>query len=103
MPDENKFTVLRTAGYNIPITCRLCKYGQFPNTGEWGTCGLHKYDHGKHTGDKRGVSVCLSGTCPSSIEDPQKVTKAAFGAHVEFLPGRSPMELPESRGRKQRQ
>jgi len=102
MPDENKFEKLRTVGYRIPGNCGLCKHGQFPGGNLWGQCGLHTYDHGKHIGAVRGVSIVQIGTCPSFTEDPTKISGVGLGAHEEFLPGRSPQELPPSQGRKQK-
>lgn len=103
MPDENKFAKLREVGYKIPGLCAFCQCGDFTKTGAtWGTCSKHLYEHGKHTGEARGVSIHFLGSCPSFVEDPQKMARQGLGAHEEFLPGRVPQELPPSQGKKQK-
>jgi len=77
-------------------------HGTFHSGLMWGQCGLHQYDHGKHAGEQRGVSIVQIGTCPDFKEDPSKLSWLALGAHMEFLPGRSPQELPASQGKKQK-
>ena len=85
MPDANKFTVLRRVGYKIPIQCGICVHGQFRPQQPWGTCAQHPYEHGKHTGPERGISIHRDGTCPEAIIDLDKVATKAYGAHEEFL------------------
>ena len=102
MPDESKFTALREAGYQIKATCLFCVHGKFPHGSLWGECQRHQYEHGKHTGGSRNASVLGLGSCPQFEEDTVKVAVLGLGAHTEFLPGRTPKELPKSRGKKQR-
>lgn len=63
--DRRKLQVLQALPYRILSTCALCTHSMFGTHGEWGTCGLHDYEHGKHTGGKRQLSINRSGTCPS--------------------------------------
>ena len=84
MPDESKFEKLRAAGYRIPVACRRCVHGLFPSAASpWGTCLLHRYEHGKHHNptEGRGVSVHACGTCPSAALG----ARTDLGAHIEFL------------------
>ena len=82
MPDANKFAKLREIGYTVPITCGLCTYGTFAKGQDWGTCRLYQYDHLKHTGPARDVSIIRFGTCPKAL----LYSALALGAHAEFLP-----------------
>lgn len=82
MPDANKFAKLREIGYTIRVTCGICQHGCFKGMAEWGTCDLHQYEHLKHTGPARGVSVVRYGSCPQGV---LSTSKADLGAHREFL------------------
>jgi len=88
MPDPAKFEKLRKIGYAIPIACGLCKHSRWSlSSGSgfgWGTCSLHQYKHGKHTGSPREVSIVTTGTCPSAELD--DMMKDLLGPHAEFLP-----------------
>lgn len=82
MPDPNKFDALRESGYTIPVTCGLCVHGHFPFAdGMWGTCGVIKYEHLKHTGPQREASIVRYGTCPKA----KLSVGVQFGAHQEFF------------------
>lgn len=61
--DENKRQILKQIGYEIRPCCGSCKHGRIGNTG-FGDCLLHKYDHLKHSGGPRALSVYQSGWCP---------------------------------------
>ena len=90
MPDDNKFKVLRDIGYTIPVTCDSCVNSEFPNSkSPWGTCTLPiaQYEHLKHTGERRGVSIHREGSCQFVRGDLAKVTRKALGAHTEFVCG----------------
>lgn len=64
--DNNKLKVLRELGYEIKSTCGSCEAGQFSTqTAEFGTCALHTYKHGKHTGPDRELSIHRMGACAS--------------------------------------
>ncbi len=90
MPDENKIKKLREVGYRIPGLCGYCKHGGFTNS-MWGICGLHRYEHKKHDNpeDGRGVSVHVTGGCPSFNVDPVRLGLSSLGAHMEFFDGGS--------------
>ncbi|OHD21606.1 MAG: hypothetical protein A2Y38_02170 [Spirochaetes bacterium GWB1_59_5] len=64
MPDANKLAKLLEVGYCIPITCGLCNFGVFAQGQDWGTCRLYQYEHLKHTGPARDVSIIRFGSCP---------------------------------------
>jgi hypothetical protein len=80
--DANKLQVLRDLPYKIPAVCGLCVHGEFPNN-EWGTCKAQQYDHVKHTGPARQLSIVKFGVCPKYTEDPAKM--AQLGLFTEFL------------------
>jgi len=86
MPDVNKFDRLRKVGFRIQECCSLCQSGCFSNGSAWGTCSEHAYEHRKHTGPPRGMSVHIIGWCPSFSISPSRLAKARLGAHEEFLP-----------------
>lgn len=63
MPDPNKLKVLKEAGYIVRPSCDSCEHFII-GTNKWGTCGVIKYQHSKHTGDPRNASVRRDGWCP---------------------------------------
>jgi hypothetical protein len=94
MPDLNKFQKLRSVGYQIRGCCSLCVHGNFGGDGRpnmtkqgypgygWGSCGLHTYQHAKHTA-VRGTSIHHSGWCPSfELAD---MIRATLGSFTEFM------------------
>jgi hypothetical protein len=83
MPDENKFEKLREIGYSVPTTCGLCVHRNLLVGAHWGTCSLHSYEHKKHTGPARGVSIHVHGTCNDAEADPARTV--TLGAHQAFL------------------
>lgn len=62
--DANKLKVLREIGYEIKSTCGICEHIRIAPQAEFGTCNLQTYQHEKHTGDPRQLSVHRSGCCP---------------------------------------
>jgi len=88
MPDKSKFKKLREVGYQVVVTCGLCKHSGFTKPGkDWSNCTKHKYDHEKHDNPEggRGVSVFLpAGTCADAELCSSKASQ--LGAHAEFLP-----------------
>jgi len=85
MPDPDKFRMLRKVGYQIPRTCGFCKHAQmkgFPGYG-WGTCAVHQYQHGKHTGGPRQMSIYHAGSCDTFELNP--ATLAVLGSFREFF------------------
>jgi len=83
MPDTNKFSKLREAGYKVPVTCGLCNHGCIVKGQDWGTCSLHQYEYLKHIGPDRYVSIHRFGTCPLAEARPSAA--ALLGALAEFL------------------
>lgn len=83
--DTSKLTALRQAGFVIPQTCGLCLHGQFSSpTSEFGTCNVLTYDHEKHTGPARHLSVYRHGGCrPLFSLDPEK--EKQLGKWAEFI------------------
>lgn len=81
--DANKLKVLQELGYQIPPTCGICKHGEFKPQTPWGTCKLHTYQHVKHTGDRRQLSIYQGGRCDKLEPDPSRVAK--LERFAEFL------------------
>ncbi len=80
--DENKRQELHRIGYMILGSCGTCKHGDFPNN-DWGSCEVHTYEHLKHTGDRRHLSIHRSGWCKSFTVDAEKT--ALLGPFQEYL------------------
>ena len=72
--DIAKLNKLKELGYQILPTCGRCKHGLFKGY-EWGTCALFTYEHQKHSGTTRQLSIHQSGYCgpdnfkPKETED----------------------------------
>lgn len=81
MPDENKFKKLREVGYTIPNLCGLCKHAKWGG-GDWGECAVHEYEHLKHSGSPRGISIHKFGSCEEFEENDLHVS--ILGNHREF-------------------
>lgn len=81
--DANKAQTLRDIGYQIFPVCGSCVYGQFAEGVKWGICGLHTYDHKKHTESRRPLSININGGCSSHELD--KVAEAKYYAFGEFV------------------
>jgi hypothetical protein len=60
--DENKRQELKRIGFVVVKCCGRCSAGQFPHN-EWGTCRIHVYQHLKHTGEHRNLSIHKFGYC----------------------------------------
>jgi hypothetical protein len=83
--DKNKLTELRAINYRIPKTCGLCKHGVFVGVNEWGGCAIRQYDHLKHTGPPRQLSIYKGGSCEDKfVLDERRAD--AIGAYREFIP-----------------
>ena len=80
--DANKLKVLREIGYAIQKTCGNCLHATFPSN-DWGTCGIWTYQHEKHTGDVRELSINKDGVCPHHEVD--EASSVVLGAFREFL------------------
>lgn len=62
--DANKRLKLVDIGYEIKPTCSTCSHGRFENQHElFGTCKRHDYQHLKHSGGRRELSVFQGGSC----------------------------------------
>lgn len=84
--DNTKLMILRGINYTFPPTCGRCRFSSFqPPLGKtmWGTCGLHKYKHEKHTGEERELSIHLLGGCDAFESRPE--IEAELYAFTEFL------------------
>jgi hypothetical protein len=65
--DANKLKVLQDIGFQVKKTCANCVHGKFT---EWfGTCNIHTYEHLKHTGPARQLSITKDGYCPKYEND----------------------------------
>lgn len=82
--DANKLEELRRIGYTIPRTCGLCVHGTFVGASDFGTCATRQYDHLKHTGPKRQLSIYRGGTCPDKFEL-DEVRASRLVAYIEFV------------------
>lgn len=65
--DANKQRKLVEIGFTIPATCGLCEHFMAAPGAEWGVCKNHQYEHLKHTGPPRDLSVPRSGSCPDWV------------------------------------
>jgi hypothetical protein len=61
--DANKLERLKEIGYSIQPTCGLCVHFFAPSGGEFGECDLYSYEHLKHSGPPRKLSVHRNGGC----------------------------------------
>lgn len=80
--DATKLKVLRDLDYKVQKTCGLCIHGVFP-VNDWGTCQKHEYQHEKHTGGARKLSIVKYGSCKDFKE--YDSSGATLGAYQEFL------------------
>lgn len=62
--DAAKLKVLQAEGYSIAPSCGFCHHRSFmsPAT-QWGTCTVIQYEHQKHTGAPRQLSIHRGGHC----------------------------------------
>lgn len=81
--DTNKQKLLQEIDYKINPCCSLCQYGNFKSNNEFGTCGLYEYEHLKHTGPARKLSIVRIGHCQNFEKDETKVV--LLGKFDEFL------------------
>lgn len=63
--DENKLDKLKQIQYEILPTCHNCKHFKQLSDKFFGECCAYKYQHKKHTGAERQLSVYLGGHCPT--------------------------------------
>jgi len=80
--DENKLQVLRNLPYKVLPCCGMCENAWWPNPKtDWGTCDAHQYEHQKHTGGRRQLSIYRYGTCPKF----KAFDEDELGAFKEFV------------------
>ena len=65
----------------MPV-CGLCQHAWFPKD-DWGTCTIQTYEHEKHTGPARQLSIHKYGTCKLFR---LRVNVNFLGAFQEFGP-----------------
>lgn len=85
MPDQNKLDALAKAGFSIKATCGLCSHATIRVGSDWGTCSKIRYEHGKHTGPSRDVSIHRAGGCPLfelDAMDKDDLAKSGFDRFV---------------------
>lgn len=80
--DENKRLTLGAVKYQVQNVCALCVHAQFP-LDDWGTCGLHTYEHKKHNDKKRHLSIHKAGSCDQFIISENQLRQ--LGAFAELL------------------
>jgi hypothetical protein len=81
--DKNKLQVLRDIKYTIAVQCGLCKHARFAATEDFGVCSIQTYEHQKHTGEPRLLSINRAGSCPKAEIDED--AKSALGPWSEFV------------------
>lgn len=81
--DENKRQRLKEIGYVIGPTCGTCIARAFRPGSMFGECLRHKYQHLKHTGDERMLSINEHGHCPDYKLDPSLL--GPLHGFAEFL------------------
>lgn len=99
--DQNKAEALRAMRYKVEA-CGMCEHADLNPLTDWGTCRRFTYEHGKHTGDRRPVSINRHGTCPDFT--PRETAPVLLHGFVEFLtrwattvpvrPSCTPLEAP---------
>lgn len=80
--DADKARVLREIDYEINPCCGLCQHATFYDS-FWGTCNINQYQHEKHTGEKRQLSINAAGVCPK-FEALESAIEALHG-YKEFV------------------
>lgn len=84
--DKNKLKKLRTINYKISA-CGLCKHGSFTSGDResYGTCGINTYNHIKHTGEPRQLSVYWFGHCEDFKKDETNYRASVQEGWEEFI------------------
>ena len=81
--DLNKVRELKDIGFKIVPTCGLCKHSAIGPMVSFGTCSIQTYQHLKHTGPARQLSIHRSGWCPEFTIAPRALPD--LGAFMEFM------------------
>jgi hypothetical protein len=79
--DPNKLAELQKIEYQIPGNCGICQHGEMSRT-NFGTCRLYRYQHARHSGEKRQLSIYAYGRCNKFVLDEDK---AQLGLWREFV------------------
>jgi len=61
--------------YTVRACCEICTHGTFISTSMWGTCAKHTYEHKKHTGKPRQMSINRVGVCKTFDADESKLDR----------------------------
>ena len=80
--DDNKLHKLREIGYTVRKCCGTCNHRRFEFRAEWGTCKINKYEHKKHTGEPRELSIQMYGSCGDY--EMENIFEAATEHYKEF-------------------
>jgi len=86
--DKNKVLKLQQISYEIKPVCGLCQHFSGHDSQGFGSCGNTTYEHLKHTGPERPLSVHAFGSCHEFKKNPIGLGK--LHGFAEFLkdPGR---------------
>lgn len=63
--DNNKLKVLQDINYEIQKVCGNCKHSGIYGAAQYGTCKKKTYEHLKHIGPPRQLSIHVFGSCNS--------------------------------------
>lgn len=80
----NKRKKLLDISYSIPLCCGLCSNGIFVKGNDFGTCSIYQYEHLKHTGKPRQLSVHKFGSCLKAHPDKERI-HSLLGKFEEFI------------------
>lgn len=73
--DENKLKKLMEIGYKIEPCCGFCIHRDMHPRSVWGVCRCWSYDHLKHTGLERELSISRFGHCQHFEADEHELRK----------------------------
>lgn len=85
MPDPNKLERLREISYRVQPSCFTCKQGRFVPGSNFGTCQLFDYEHRKHIGERRKLSVHVTGRCWEFKFNEKKKADLERSGFLEFV------------------
>jgi hypothetical protein len=82
--DANKLKVLREIDYKIAPHCGICRHSDLSSDG-WGYCGLHKYEHLKHSEETSRLSINRTGSCSGFERDDTNIAILGLHGFEEFI------------------
>lgn len=82
--DANKLKVLQEVGYRINSHCGICRHADLSKDG-WGYCGVHFYNHLKHSEERSRLSINRMGSCPRFELDEQALAVLGLHQFAQFL------------------